>query len=273
MLWRCCVALLALAGCVIGLDDVPGRACDEQHPCRLPRTCVANACVEPLSDGGADAGPPDAGPPVDAGLPRWQQRLHGFTGTTVDPGCTLDIDPLRGNRVLATIAGPGDGQDTATAELTDLNRLPRGVEGRLRGRLTLPAAVQVRGFVPVLFLGTQTGQAFVRAGFDGQGRLRVESDAQTLGATPLVETFTIDGGLTAGDWILELAWRAGDFREVRLNDVVLATTPVTGGATAPPGELTLGPARYDGDAGAAFSLTLSGWQLADELAVPLGTQP
>lgn len=133
--------------------------------------------------------------------------------------------------------------------------------------------MQVQGFVPVLFIGTQTGQAFTRAGFDAQGRLRVESDAQTLGDAALTETFTVDGGFTTGDWVLELAWRVGSFREVRLNGVVLATTPVSGGATLPPSELSLGPARYDGTAGGVFSLTLSGWQLADELGVVLGDAP
>lgn len=278
MLWRCCVVCLTLAGCAIDLDDVAGRACDEQHPCRAPRSCVRSVCVDPASDAGADVGADggpvgfDAGQP-DGGAPRWQQRLHGFTNTTADPGCAVDIDPLRGNRVLATIRGPGDGEDTATAELVDLNRLPRGLDGRVRGRLTLPAPVQVQGFVPVLYLGTQAGQAFLRAGFEPGGRLRVESDAQTVGAAPLVETFAVDGGFGAGDWTLEVAWRGGAFREVRLNDVLLAATPVSGGATLPPAELSLGPARYDGDAGAAFSLTLSGWQLADELSVVLGDQP
>jgi hypothetical protein len=52
--------------------------------------------------------------------------------------------------------------------------------------------------------------------------------------------------------------------------VVVANTAVSGGATQPPTELSLGPTRYDGDAGSSFSVTLSGWQLADDLSVSLG---
>jgi hypothetical protein len=220
--------------------------------------------------GGASTG---GGGGLDAGTPRWQQRVHGFTSTTADPGCTVTIDALRGNAVQATIVGPDDAQDTAFAELVDANRLPLTPEGRLRGRITLAAPVAVRGLVPVVFLGTQTGRAFLRAGFDDQGRLVVQSDAQTLGDTALTERFEVDGGFSAGDWVLELAWRTGRFREVRLNGALLANTALTGGAATPPGELDLGIARYDGDAGTAFTVTLSGWQLADDLGVTLGAVP
>lgn len=271
----CSVVSLLFAGCAIELDDVSGRACDEAHACRAPRTCISGRCLDltPFDGGAPDSGLPDPDAGADAGLPRWQQRLHGFTSTTVDPGCTVDIDPSRGNRVLATIAGPLDSQDTATAELLDLNRLPRTLEGRLRGRITLVAPLSVRGFVPLAYVGTQSGQAFARIGFDGAGRLVVESDAQTLGTAALVERFAVDGGFTAGDWVVEVAWRVGGARQVRLNDVLQADTAVTGGATLPPGELSLGIARYDGDAGTAFTVTLSSWQLADDLFVPLGDQP
>lgn len=277
--WCSVVSLALLVGCAIELDDLAGRACDDAHPCRAPRTCIRSLCLD-LSlpdggfDGGSDGGAPDAGLPVpdagsDAGLARWQQRLHGFNGSTVDPGCTLVIDSFRGNSVLATVLGSSDDQDTALAEQIAVNLLPRTLEGRFKGRLTLPAPVGVRGFVPVAYLGTQTGQAFARIGFDNAGQLVVESDAQTVGNAALVERFVVDGGFTAGDWLIEVAYRVGASREVRVNDVLLASTAVTGGASAPPTELSLGIARYDGDAGGPFSLTLSSWQLADDLTVPL----
>jgi hypothetical protein len=202
-------------------------------------------------------------------MARWQQRLHGFTNTTIDPGCMVDIDPSRGNRVLATIVGSGDTQDTATAEMLAPMHLPRTLEGRIKGRITLPAPINVNGFVPLIFLGTQSGQAFARVGFDGARQLVVESDPQTVGSFSLVERFSVDGGFTAGDWIVEVSYRVGTGREVRINDSVVSYALVTGGATMPPDELSLGIARYDGDAGSAFSVTLSSWQLADDLMVPL----
>ncbi len=275
------VTLVVFGGCAIELDDLPGRACDESHPCRAPRACVSARCVESagFSDAGTDAGTPfDGGLPTadagaDAGVPRWQQRLHGFTGSTVDPTCTLDIDPSRGNRVLATVLGSGDTQDTAVAELIDLNRLPRTLEGRLRGRITLVAPISVSGFVPLAYLGTQSGQAFARIGFDANGQLVVESDAQTVGSSALVERFSVDGGFTAGDWVVEVAYRVGTAREVRINGALQRYTAVSGGATLPPAELSLGIARYDGTGGSAFSVTLSSWQLSDDLLITLGDQP
>lgn len=271
------VSLALLAGCAIELDDLAGRACDETHPCHVPRACIRARCFDlSAPDAGADAGT-DGGLPIsdagtgDGGLPRWQQRLHGFTGSQVDTtgGCTLDIDPTRGNRVLATVVSAADTQDTALAELIDVNRLPRTLEARFKGRVTLPAPLSLRGFVPIAYLGTQTGQAFARLGFDATGQLVVESDAQTVGAAALVERFAVDGGFTTGDWVLEVAYRVGSTREVRINDVLVSSTPVSGGATLPPDELDLGIARYDGDAGGPFSVTLSSWQLADDLQVPL----
>jgi hypothetical protein len=277
MLWRGAVFAVVVSGCAVELNDVPGRACDDEHPCQTPRVCVLGTCQAP---GDGDAGPGDgglvdsgtgfdAGPLTDAGVARWQQRLHGFTSTTVDPGCMLDIDPLRGNRVLSTIKSTRDTEDTAIAAMVDVSRLPRGLEGRLRGRITLPAPLALRGFVPVAFVGTQTGQAFVRLGFDALGRLRVESDPQTVATAATTETFSVPGGFTAGDWIVEVMWRVGAVRQVRINDVLVGDLPLSGGGTVPPNELSLGAARYDGDGGVPFSLTLSSWQLADELSVVL----
>lgn len=285
MRWWC---LLLLVGCSVELDDVPGRACDDEHPCLAPRVCVENACWapdEPRDGGGGGSGGGSGGgggggalgggggSDADAGVPRWQQRLHGFTGTTVDTNCVVDIDPSRGNRVVSTVVGAADDRDTATADLVDVNRLPRTLEGRVRGRLTLAAPLMVRGFVPVVFVGSQTGLAFARVGFDGTGALVVESDAQTVSTSRLVERFTVDGGFTTGDWVVEVAWQRGAFRQVKLNEQLLADTPTSGGATLPPDELRLGVARYDGDAGMNFTLTLSSWQLADDLSVRLGDVP
>ena len=45
MRWWC--LLLLVTGCSVELDDVPGRACDDEHPCRAPRACVQGACWAP----------------------------------------------------------------------------------------------------------------------------------------------------------------------------------------------------------------------------------
>ena len=209
----------------------------------------------------------------DGGVARWRQRDHGFTSTRVEPGCMLAIDPLRGNRLEATILTTADSADTAYAAMENLNLLPRGLDGRFRGRITLAAPLAARGFVPFAYVGTDGGQAFVRRGFDQDGQLRVESDANTLSATALSESFAIAGGFQAGDYLVEVMWRAGSVRQVKLNDVLVGDLALSGGASSPPTELALGPARYDGDGGGSFNVTLSTWQLADDLAVPLVDSP
>lgn len=260
VLTRCGLALL-LTGCSVELHDVAGRACDEAHPCRAPRSCVDGACVDRREDAGVTA------------APRWEQRLHGFDATTVDPSCSLTIDASRGNLVVASIAGPHDDDDTALARVTDPARLPATTEGRLRGRVSSPLAVSVRDEVPVLVLYGEAGRAWLRAGFDGAGRLVVRSDAQTLGDAELVERFAVDGGFGPDERVLAFDWRAGAFRRVFVDDVMLADTAVSGGATAAPGALALGVERYAGDAGTAFTIRHAGWRLADSLDVALGDVP
>lgn len=259
MILRCCLALL-LSGCAIELDDVPGRACDDLHPCRAPRSCVEGVCFSEAELG-------DGGVVVDAGSIRWQQRVDGFDGTSVDPSCSLTIDASRGNLVISSIAGPDDDDDTARAFV---NQLPQSTEGKLRGRFSLPSATPARNELPFLSLGQP---AWLRAGLDGQGRFVVQSDAQTLGNSALVERFTIDGGFVTGEYLVELEWKAGAFRRVSLNGARVADTAVSGGSSAAPTELSLGIERYDGDAGSAFSVRLFDWQLADAVTVPLGDAP
>lgn len=285
------LALCALVGAVVacGLDlpDVPGRLCDDAHPCREGRSCVDGHCFSQAeldagaaTDAGAsdagptDAGPPDAGEPDAGPQPVWQQRLHGFTGTTVDPSCTVNIDPSRGNRVLATIASAADNRDTATGDLDDPRRLPATLSGRLRGRVTLAAPLGLRGAASFLSLSAADGGDWVRVAFDAQGRLLVQSDATTLASAAMNEAFTRDGGFPAGDYVVDVRWERPGNRRVTLDGVVLADTPIGGGGRAqPPGLLRLGIVSYGGDAGTGWSVTLSGWQLADDLSVPLGDVP
>ncbi|MEW5740179.1 MAG: hypothetical protein AB1938_14705 [Myxococcota bacterium] len=285
----------AVASCGVDLQDVPGRACDDTHPCREGRSCIDSRCFAPDEldagfDGGAndagasDAGPSDAGPRdsglpdaggIDAGRqPVWQQKVHGFTSTTVDTACTLDIDPGQGNRVLATIASAADTRDTATANVEQPSRLPGVAYGHLRGRLTLPAPVQLRGPASFLTLAAPNGSAWIRLAFDAQGRLLVQSDAQTLASSAMSETFPRDGGYGAGDYVFDVAWTRGGARQVTVNGVLLANSPIgAGGSTTPPASLRVGIGEYGGDAGTGWAVTLSGWQLADDPAVPLEAVP
>lgn len=209
----------------------------------------------------------------DAGMPRWQQKLHGFTATQVEPGCMLDIDPLRGSRVQATIRSSRDIEDTAFGLVSDRNRMPRGIDGRLRGRVTFAAPLNVVGFVPVATITNDAGLAFVRVGFDESGQLRVDSDPNTVASNAISERFSVAGGFQTGDYIIDVMWRAGVVRQVRINDALLGDLPVSGGAPLLPSELWLGPERYDGVDGGVFTVTLSTWQVADDISLILSDAP
>jgi hypothetical protein len=141
-------ASFALVACGVNLPETAeaGRACDQTHACRAPRQCVEGLCldVEVEADdaggaGGGEAGTGGGGGGGDAGSgggdaagggqggggggagggaavpPIWSQSLHGFSGQQVLGTATLDLDPLRGNRVLSTIRNANDANDRATA--------------------------------------------------------------------------------------------------------------------------------------------------------------
>lgn len=274
----------AVTACGVDLHDVPGRACDETHPCRKGRTCVDGRCWAPEEDAGidaglldagaTDAGRPDAGE-MDAGpRPVWQQKVHGFSSTSVDTACSVDIDPGLGNRVLAIVTAAADTRATATANVEAPSRLPGVDYGHLRGRLTLPAPVQFRGAAAFLALSAPDGSAWLRLGFDAQGRLLVQSDAQTLSSSAMYETFPRDGGYGAGDYVFDVVWARGATRQVTVNGVLLANSPIgPGGSALPPSALRLGIMDYGGDAGTGWSVTMSGWQLADNPLVSLEAVP
>ncbi len=282
-----CLALASLAsavtGCGVSLDDAPGRACDEDRPCRAGRRCEGGRCLDELppptdageDDAGRDAGRPDAGP-IDAGpAPVWRQRVHGFTGSAVDATCSLSIDPARGNSVLASITSADDARDTAAATQDLAARLPGPGWGRLRGRVTLPALVSLRGTATFASVDTADGRAWLQLAFDAQGRLVVHSDDATLAAGALTERFTRDGGFPRGDYVVDVGWdRAAGVRRVALDDVTLAETPLgaTGGAAAP-AALRLGVIAYSGDAGSGWTVALSGWEAADDARSALGVDP
>lgn len=286
---RLLFAAALASACSVNLDDVPGRACDDAHPCREGRTCLDGFCFSPDErdagrDAGADAGPLDAGA-MDAGVgdagvrdagiaPVWRQQVHGFTGITVDGNCSVDIDPSRNNRVLAIIASSDDAHDTATADQDTPGRLPGPAWGRLRGRVTLPAPLSLRGVATFASLDTADGRAWLRLAFDAQERLLVQSDPLTLAGPAMNESFARDGGFPAGDYIIDVTWDRTGNRRVALDGVILAETPIaTPGGSQAPAVLHLGIVSYDGDAGTGWSVTLSGWEAADDPRAVLGDAP
>ena len=89
-------ALAIAAACGVDLKDTPGRACDDNHPCRAGRTCVAGQCFDDsmvdggegggggggggTGGGGMGGGGGGGGSDVDAGQLLWAQWTQGFTG-------------------------------------------------------------------------------------------------------------------------------------------------------------------------------------------------
>ncbi|MBL8918829.1 MAG: hypothetical protein JNJ54_08230 [Myxococcaceae bacterium] len=295
------VALVALAGCFVELDDRPGRACDDANPCREPRRCVAGACFADteldagaggggaggaaggssggVAGGGAAGGTTGggvAGGAVDAGpQPIWQQRVHGFSDVTEDTGCDATIDPSRGNLVVASVMSSRDAEDTASANVLPPLRLPTRAEGRVRGRLTLGAVPRLVGNAPFVELGAQPSGVHLQLAIAPTNELVVSSQAMTVADSAVSARYAIDGGWQRGDYLFEVRWRRGATRAVWLNGQLLGQVNLPSTSTpAPPDRLRLGIMRLDGPTdGGPFSVTLNSWQLAEDADAVLGDVP
>lgn len=283
---RAALFLAFLPACGVTLDDVPGRACDDAHPCRAGRSCLAGACWAPdeLPDGGRGAGggggggtgggSTGGGAGGGLGQPVWLQRYDGFTGTTIKPNCSLTIDPTRANEVRSAIASANDAEDRATADLTDPTRLPVRLGGRFRGQVTLVAPLALGGLATFAYVGTRAGAPWASLGFDQAGRLVVSSAAGTVAPGAVTQRVSWDGGFRPGTYVVDVAWQQGGTRRVFVNDALLDEVALpAGGAATPADEVHLGIDRYDGDAGTGWSVILINWGLADDQAVTLGGPP
>jgi len=297
-------AFLALTTCGVDLPNLPGRACDETHPCRAPRECLAGFCadVEAGDGGGGDGGGGSAGGGVGGGAaggsaagggtgggtgggsagggggsgtpPLWRQSVHGFTGQSVLGTATLEVDTLRGNRVVSTIKGASDSNDRATANHTDGGRLPATGNGRIRGRFQIPSALKLTANSSFLWLATG-GKPLLQLYFNSSGQLVTYSAAGMLAPGSVSNTITwSDGGFQPNvDYLLEIAWQRSGYRRVWINGSQVAQqTNLVGdaGLLEVPDQLRLGIYRYDGTADAGWAVTLFDWQLTDNPSVVLG---
>lgn len=244
---------VALWACAVDLPDWSGRACDELHGCRAPRTCLAEVCVDPV-------------------IPLWKQSVHGFTGRTVDLLCALEIDSLRGNRVTSTVNRANDSNDSATADQLDAGSLPMTGNGRIRGWFQLPAAPNLTNTSVFLWLAGPT-KTLLSLAFDSSGRLVAHTSAGMVGPTGLTSTITWTGGFVPSqDYLVEVAWQRDSYRRVYINGNSVAELNGLGDAGTGrewPDQLKLGIYRYDGDAGAGWSIALFDWQLTDDPSVVL----
>jgi hypothetical protein len=230
---RAALALCALSsGCVLDLPDMPGLACDDSHPCESGRACVAGVCTNARV---------------------WRQAADGFSSMDVLPGATLSVGA--DNAVTSTIPSASDAHDRATAVAT--MPLPSSGDGHLNGTFRLPSALALSGASPWLYLGTDT-QEVVSLAFDATGALVCGSQSAAW-----------TGGFSSGvDYTVDLTWQHGSFLQLAVNG-----TPLISGsrdsAVVVPDQLRLGIFRYDGDADAGWSITLSNWQLAADPGTPL----
>lgn len=231
-----------LTGCVLDLPDAPGLKCDAAHPCETGRTCASGTCQ-----------------PTGA---TWRQSVDGFDGMTVLAGASVVLGD--GNAVTASVPSANDLHDRATADVA--MPLPMSGNGHLKGHLKLPAALSLSGTSTWLWLGSDT-QTLVALGFDASGALVCRSDAGALSAQALAQTLMQPGGFAPStDYEFELTWQRGGFWRVFVNGTSLADNSLSepGGALVVPTQLRLGIDRYDGSATSGWSVTLSGWQLADD---------
>jgi hypothetical protein len=303
-------AAAALAACGVDLPDFAGRACDEFHHCKSPRLCVNGTCLDPTGEGGGAGGGGDGGGAVGGGgegggggaigggggavgggggavgggagggagggggsvtPPLWKQSVHGFTGTSVDSLCSIEVDSTRGNRVIATVKSAADTTDTATANQYDAGMLPMTGSGRIRGRFQLPATLKLTNTSPFLWLASP-GKTLVSLAFNSTGQLVINSSGGMIGPSNLTSSITWTGGFQPNvDYLVEVAWQKNSYRRVYVNGAVQAEFTGLGdaGSLEVPNQLRMGVYRYDGDAGTGWSVALFDWQLTDNPSVVL----
>lgn len=275
-------ALAIAVACGVDLPDTPGRACDDDHPCRAGRECINGRCfsVDELDAGGTGGGSGGGGgtgggggggggSTADAGSVLWSQWDQGFTGQDVATNCMLEIDVVRNNRVVSTIRSGT--QNRAVAINANAATLALNGNGRLRGKFQLPQALNLQGTSPWLILGSPAAP-LMRLQFTQAGTLQCFSAAGTLSPVAFTQTITWPGGFQPNrDYLLDVTWKRGQYREIAID----GTTVVQGSLSEPDGgfvkptELRLGIYGYASTADAGWTMTLSDWQLAEEPETPL----
>ncbi len=301
----------ALASCGVDLPNIPGRACDDTHPCRAPRACIGGVCVDPgagggdgegggagtgggggggggsmgggsgAGGGGSSGGGPGGGKGGGAGggaaiAPLWKQSAHGFSGQSELGTARVEIDSLRGNKVVSTVITSNDLNDRATANQQDAGSLPRTGNGRIRGKFQLPVPLKLAANSTFVWLATAGGKPLIQLSFNSIGQLVANSAAGMIAPASVSNniTWSNDGGgfQPNVDYLVEIAWQRGSYRRIWINGAQVAqVTNLVGdaGMLELPDRLQLGIYRYDGTVDAGWSVTLSDWQLTDNPSVVL----
>jgi hypothetical protein len=277
-------ALAVAVACGVDLPDTPGRSCDDDHPCRNGRTCVAGRCFDDTSlddgggggaggggggNGGGVGGGGGGGSSVDAGRVLWVQGVHGFTGQDALTGCMVNIETTFNNRVVSTIASSVQNRAVAinaAAATLDLNG-----NGRLRGKFQIPQPLTLKGNSSWLFVGPVSAPV-IQFRFTSSGTLECFSAAGTLDPSAITQTITFGGGFQPNvDYLVDVTWKRGVFRDVAINGTTQLQATLTPPSTAfvKPTEMRLGINNYGGTADAGWTITLSDWALGEEPETPL----
>lgn len=240
-------------GCFVQPADYAGRECDSTRACFDGRECVAGRCVLPGSDGGT-------GPSCVT----WRQAGAGFAKISSCAGCSVTVEGSRGNRLTATIPRAGAGADFALG-VVEARDLPRAAEGQLRGRFFAPASVRVDDKSSIVRL-LATGGVLIDFFLDANWEAGTFTGAGVLQPGAVDEVNRAERFPPGAEHLVEIAWRQGAFRTVRVDGKLLfqqSLSPFDGGAALPQ-ELHLGIDGYAGNSSQGWSVSLDGWQLCDD---------
>lgn len=204
--------------------------------------------------------------------PLWKQSVHGFTGQSVLGTATLEVDTLRGNRVVSTIKNASDQNDRATANQMDGGRLPKTGHGKIRGKFQIPSTLKLNNNSTFLWLSNGSKQ-LIQLYFNASGQLVTYSAPGMLAPGAVSNTITWTNGFQPNiDYLVEIAWQRNSYRRVWINGTQVAQAiNLTGdaGVLEIPVQLRLGVYRYDGTADAGWAVTLFDWSLTDNPQVVL----
>lgn len=224
---------------------------------------------------GGSAGGAAAGGVAGPG-PVWQQPVHGFSGFTLDTGCVAMVDAANGNQLNGTVVGTVDSEDSASGDVRDAGFLPTTFEGAVKGKLRLAARPQLAGNLPFMeYSFGQSTNVHLQLAITPAGALQVSNTAGTVSDNAVTNTYAVDGGFGAGDYLFEVRWARGGNRRVWMNTRLLGTValPATGANPTLGDRFRVGIMRLDGTDGGPAAVSVRAWQLGERENSTLGDLP
>ena len=159
----------------------------------------------------------------------WRQWIDGFDSETEETSCTVTIDTgtigFDRNKVTSAIASANDASDQATAEVTNVAKLPSGSEGRIRFKFKpLSGAWDPTGNIVFLRVDNADPVQMIEVFAEADEDFGIFSQANTLRSTSSAETSLPPTIVADTEYTVEVAWRGAEdgtgFRRIWVDETL-----------------------------------------------------